>query len=85
MSQTRLGSFAEAWFNVAVGFGINFLGNIYILPLFGLEVTAGQAFNIGLIFTVISVARSYALRRIMNKLKARWNMEPAVLQEAKSE
>lgn len=30
MSQTKLGSFAEAWFNVAVGFGINYLGNIFI-------------------------------------------------------
>lgn len=75
MSQTRLGSFAEAWFNVAVGFGINFLGNIFILPLFGLMVTAGQAFSIGIIFTVISVARSYVLRRIMNSYKAKWNTE----------
>lgn len=75
MSQTRLGSFAEAWFNVAVGFGINYLGNIFILPLFGLEVGYDTAFYIGVIFTVISVARSYILRRIMNSYKARWNVE----------
>jgi uncharacterized membrane protein (DUF485 family) len=75
VSQTRLGSFAEAWFNVAVGFGINFAGNIFILPLFGFNVTAGQAFGIGVIFTVISVARSYVLRRVMNSYKAKWNME----------
>jgi hypothetical protein len=74
MSQTKLGSFAEAWFNVAVGFGINYLGNLFILPLFGLNVTYGQAFYIGLVFTVISVARSYLLRRFMNSWKARWNM-----------
>lgn len=74
MSQTRLGSFIEAWVNVAVGFGINFLGNIYILPHFGFDVTAGQAFSIGLIFTVISVARSYSLRRVMNMIKAKWNV-----------
>lgn len=73
MSQTKLGSFAEAWFNVAVGFGINYLGNIFILPVFGLLVTYSQAFWIGVIFTVISVARSYLLRRIMNNYKARWN------------
>lgn len=75
MSQTRLGSFAEAWFNVAVGFGINYMGNIFILPLFGLHVTYGQAFWIGVIFTIISVARSYLLRRFMNNWKARWNVE----------
>lgn len=73
MSQTRLGSFAEAWFNVAVGFGINFLGNIYILPHFGLHPTVKDALWIGVVFTVISVARSYLLRRVMNAYKARWN------------
>lgn len=77
MSQTRMGSFAEAWFNVAVGFGINYLGNIFILPFFDLHVTYGQAFWIGVIFTVISVARSYLLRRFMNNWKARWNVESA--------
>jgi hypothetical protein len=77
MSQTKLGSFAEAWFNVAVGFGINYLGNIFILPLFGLNVSYSQAFWIGVIFTVISVARSYFLRRFMNNWKAHWNMEAA--------
>jgi hypothetical protein len=74
MSQTKLGSFAEAWFNVAVGFGINFLGNIYILPMWGLHPSVNDALMIGVVFTVISVARSYILRRFMNRWKARWNV-----------
>jgi hypothetical protein len=73
MSQTKLGSFAEAWFNVAVGFGINYAGNIFILPLFGFNVSYSDALWIGVIFTVISVVRSYVLRRVMNNYKARWN------------
>ncbi len=67
--QTKLGSFAEAWANIAVGFAINFTANLLILPLFGFDVTAGAAFGIGVIFTVISLARSYVLRRYFNGLR----------------
>lgn len=66
MTQTRLGSFIEAWANVAVGFGINWAANMLVLPLFGFHVTGAQAFGMGLVFTVISVARSYAIRRWFN-------------------
>ena len=66
MTQTRLGSFVEAWANVAVGFGINWAANMLVLPLFGFHVTGAQAFGMGLVFTVISVARSYAIRRWFN-------------------
>jgi hypothetical protein len=69
MAQTKLGSFAEAWANIFVGFSINFVANMLILPLFGFKVTAGGAFEIGLIFTVISLVRSYVLRRWFNGLK----------------
>lgn len=68
-AQTRLGSFVEAWANIAVGFGINFTANLYVLPLFGFDVHAGQAFGIGVIFTGISLARSFILRRWFNGLK----------------
>lgn len=67
--QTRLGSLAEAWVNIAVGFSINYSANLVILPLFGFAVTLGQAFWIGVIFTVISLVRQYVLRRWFNGLK----------------
>lgn len=66
MSQTRIGSLIEACANVAIGFGINWVANLLILPLFGFNVTGSQAFNMGLMFTAISVARSYAIRRWFN-------------------
>lgn len=69
MTQTRMGSFVEAWANVAVGFGINYVANLTVLPLFGYHVTASHAFGIGVVFTAISVARSYVLRRWFNGLK----------------
>lgn len=61
--QTRLESFVEAWINVAIGFGINFCANLMILPLFGFAVSLSQTFWIGVMFTAISVVRSYIIRR----------------------
>lgn len=69
MSQTQLGSFIEAWANIAVGFTINWCANMLILPLFGFHIKPLAAFNMGLIFTIISLARSYVLRRWFNGLK----------------
>lgn len=70
MSQTVMGSIAEAWFNVAVGFSINFCCNLLILPLFGFhDLTLSKNFAIGLLYTVISLVRSFILRRYFNNLK----------------
>jgi hypothetical protein len=69
VSQTRLGSAVETMANIVIGFAINWVCNLLILPLFGFDITGTQAFNMGLIFTVISIVRSYALRRFFNSLK----------------
>lgn len=69
MSQSRLGSLIEAWANIAVGFTINWCANMVVLPWFGFEVTASQAFGIGVVFTAISLARSYLIRRWFNGMR----------------
>lgn len=67
MTQSRLESFIEAWANVAIGFGVNFAMNFAILPAVGLPVpTLGQNLTMGVLFTIVSVARSYAVRRWFN-------------------
>jgi hypothetical protein len=69
MAQTKLGSIAEAWANIAVGFTINYCANLLIFPLFGMHISPGNNFLMGLIYTVISLVRSYILRRWFNNLK----------------
>lgn len=69
MAQTKLGSFAEAWANIAVGFTINYCANLCIFPLFGMHISPGKNFLLGLIYTVISLVRSFILRRYFNGLK----------------
>lgn len=68
MNQTRLGSLIEVSINILIGFTINWFANILVLPMFGFHVTGGQAFGIGVIFTVISVVRSYVIRRWFNAM-----------------
>lgn len=64
--QTRMGSLIEACINVLIGFGINFAANLVILPLIGFHISLGQNMFIGVLYTVISVARSYCIRRWFN-------------------
>jgi hypothetical protein len=67
VNQTRLGSLIEALFNVLIGFGINFVANLVILPQFGFtSLTLMSNLWIGLLYTVVSVVRSYVVRRWFN-------------------
>jgi hypothetical protein len=66
MNQTRLGSLIESLINVVVGFSINFTANMFIFPLFGFHITAGANLALGAVYTVISVVRSYCIRRWFN-------------------
>jgi hypothetical protein len=66
MTQTRLGSLIEAIINVIIGFAINYTANMLIFPLFGFHISPGANFALGMIYTVISVARSYCVRRWFN-------------------
>lgn len=76
MSQTRLGSLVEAWTNVAVGLGVSWAANMTVLPWLGFPVTGHQALVMGVIFTAISLVRSYLLRRWFNRSR-RFRGEPA--------
>jgi len=67
MNQTKLGSLIEASFNVAIGYAINFTANMLILPLIGFNISVAQNLLLGALYTIISVVRSYAVRRWFNK------------------
>jgi hypothetical protein len=56
---------------MAVGFGVNYFANFAILPVFGFHITAVQNLGMGVIYTGISLARSYVLRRVFNAVSQR--------------
>jgi hypothetical protein len=66
MEQTKLGSFYESLINIIIGWTINFTANMTIFPLFGWEISVEQNILIGTIYTVISLVRSYIIRRWFN-------------------
>ena len=65
-SQSRTHSLLESIVNVAIGYGIALAAQLIIFPLFGINVSLRDNLRIGLIFTVVSIARSYVLRRLLN-------------------
>lgn len=66
MSQSRRWSFYESCINVAVGYGVAVAAQVAIFPVFGIKVTLADNLLIGAFFTVVSICRSYALRRVFN-------------------
>lgn len=71
MKQTRKASLVEALINVAVGFSINMAIQFAIFAYFGVHLPLHQNFVIGLIFTVVSICRSYLLRRAFEALRVK--------------
>jgi len=71
MKQTRRMSLVEALTNVAVGYGVAVVTQMAVFPLFGLQATLAQNMMMGAIFTVVSIVRSYALRRVFEEIRVR--------------
>jgi hypothetical protein len=71
MMQSRVMSLVEAFANVVVGYGVAVLTQILIFPVFGLHTTLVQNLAMGAVFTVVSIARSFALRRLFEQIRIR--------------
>lgn len=69
MKQSRLMSFVEAISNVVLGYGVAVVTQILIFPIFGLHTTLAQNLKMGVIFTIVSIARSFALRRVFERFR----------------
>jgi hypothetical protein len=69
MKQSRAMSLIEAIANVAVGYGVAVVTQILIFPVFGLQTTLAQNLKMGAVFTVVSIARSYLLRRLFEAIR----------------
>lgn len=67
--QPKVWSFVESWANIGVGLVINITAQEIIFPLFGIHISHTDTLLIAAIFTVISLARSYIIRRWFNGFK----------------
>lgn len=71
MKQSRRMSLVEAVGNVIVGYGVAVITQILIFPIFGLHTTLAQNLKMGAVFTVVSILRSYVLRRLFEALRVK--------------
>lgn len=66
--QSRKGSLVESLLNIAIGYGIAILTQLLVFPIFGIAIPLHDNLFIGAIFTIVSLIRSYTLRRLFNWL-----------------
>ena len=66
MNQTRSASAIESVMNVAIGYMVAICSQVIIFPIYNIHVTTETHLKIGVFFTVISLFRTYAIRRLFN-------------------
>lgn len=71
MSQRRTWSLLESLTNITLGYFIALGAQLLIFPLFGIHIPLRDNLQIGLLFTCVSLVRSYTLRRMFNYLHSK--------------
>lgn len=67
--QSRARSLIEQLFNIGSGFIVSLaVWEFIVKPVWEINTSFSQNFSITCLFTVVSIARSYAWRRIFNRL-----------------
>ena len=69
MKQSRAMSLVEAVANVVVGYGVAVVTQILIFPIFGLHTTLAQNLQMAALFSIVSIVRSYVLRRLFEAIR----------------
>lgn len=68
MGQSRGWSWVESCMNIAVGYGVALATQLIVFPLMNIHIPLHDNLVIGAIFTVVSLVRSYLLRRLFNHM-----------------
>lgn len=76
MKQSRAMSLVESVANVIVGYGVAVATQILVFPIFGLQTTLAQNLKMGAIFTIVSIGRSFALRRLFEAIRVKATKPP---------
>jgi hypothetical protein len=69
MKQRRVTSLIESGLNVLIGVWVAIVGQIIVCPLFSIHISLLDTGLIAVIFTGVSIVRSYALRRLFEWLR----------------
>ena len=66
MNQNKLESFVESGVNVIIGYLVALVSQLIVFPSVGIDVPFTTNLIIGFWFTLISLIRSYVIRRYFN-------------------
>ena len=67
MRQSSFSSLIESATNILIGYWCAVLTQLIVFPMVGIDVPLDKNLMIGLIFTLISLVRSYVIRRAFNR------------------
>jgi hypothetical protein len=69
MRQSRVMSLVEAVANVVVGLFVAVATQFVVFPLLGVQASLGQNVRLALVFTLVSIGRSFLLRRLFDNFR----------------
>jgi len=70
VKQSRRMSLTEALTSTAIGYAVAVATQFAVFPLFDIPATLSDSLAIGAIFTVVSIVRGYAVRRLFDRWSA---------------
>lgn len=73
--QTKKWSMIESLTSTTIGWLIGVILNMLVLPLFGYDVSLTDGLLISIIFTAVSVVRSYVIRRWFNSKERKYDVD----------
>lgn len=68
MEQSKLSSLIESLINILIGYVVALLSQLAIFPMVGIHIPLSTNLEIGAYFTLVSLVRSYVIRRWFNKM-----------------
>ena len=71
--QTKRQSAIESLTSTTIGIIIGIVLNLTILPIFGYPVSLSDSLWISVIFTIVSIIRSYIIRRWFNSKEEKYD------------
>lgn len=66
--QSKKHSMMETFLNIAIGWIVSICANAIIFPIVGVDLPLEANLKVSVFFTIISIIRTYAVRRYFNRL-----------------
>ena len=73
--QSKKESMIESLTSTTIGIIIGIVLNLTILPIFGYPVSWSDSLWISVIFTIVSIIRSYVIRRFFNSKERKYDVD----------